>query len=154
MFTVILRTVFLLFFLVIVSQGIFYLFSLSKALSGITINSYAEIRNSTDQVIEWRLKFVYPAALVIGIVATLFLLKTPQSLIFITTAIALLCLLVDLVIAIKFNMPINDQFHNYTAGVQEINWELLRRRWLYFLEIRGVVQVFGFLSLLVGFIKN
>ena len=53
MITLLLRIVFLLFFLIIVSQGIFYLLALNKALSGISIDAYAEVRNATDKAIEW-----------------------------------------------------------------------------------------------------
>lgn len=154
MFTSVLRILFLLFFLIIVSQGVFYLFAMGKALSEISIPAYAEIRNSTDRVIEWRLKFVYPITLFIGIITTLFLLKTPGSPAFITTAIAIFCLLADLILAIKINMPINAKFHLYETGLKEVDWENLRRTWLQFLSYRGILQIVGFLSLLFGIIKG
>ncbi|AHM58737.1 hypothetical protein D770_02325 [Flammeovirgaceae bacterium 311] len=148
------RITFLLLYLIVVSQGIFYLFAAGKALSGVSIDAYAEIRNSTDQVIEWRLKFIYPATLLVGLIAVvLSSMKAPGSLTFITTAIAFVCLVVDLALAVKFNMPINAQFHTYQAGMQGIDWESLRSTWLQFLEYRGVVQVVGFLALLVGMFK-
>lgn len=155
MLTLFLRGIFLIFFLIIVSQGIFYLLALNKALSGISIDAYAEVRNATDQAIEWRLKFLYPAALLIGFVTTLSLIKTPDSLVFITTAIALACLAVDLFLAINFNVPINEQFQSYSADIQGIvDWQSMRRRWLQFLEYRGLVQVVGFLSLLLSWVKG
>lgn len=153
MITLLLRIIFLLLFLIIVSQGIFYLFALNKALSGISIDAYAEVRNATDQVIEWRLKLVYPAALVIGFVTTLSLIKNSGTLVLVTTAISLLCVIVDLVLAVKFNVPINSQFHDYPAAAQEVDWVAMRRTWLQILEIRGLVQVFGFLSLLLSWWK-
>lgn len=149
----ILKIVFLLLYLIVVSQGIFYLFAASKAFSGISIDAYAQIRNSIDQVIEWRLKFVYPATLLVGLIVTLSLIKTPGSLIFITTAIAFVCVVVDLALAVKFNMPINAQFHTYTSSMQDVDWESLRKTWLEFLEYRAVVQVVGFLALLMGMVK-
>lgn len=154
MITLLLRIFFLLFFLIIVSQGIFYLFALNKALSGISIDAYAEVRNATDQVIEWRLKFVYPAALLIGFVTTLSLIKNSGTFVLVTTAIALLCVIVDLVLAVKFNLPINSQFHNYPASLQEVDWLALRKTWLQVLEFRGLVQILGFLSLLLSWWKG
>jgi uncharacterized membrane protein len=154
MFISVARIAFLLLYLIVVSQGIFYLFAASKAFSGVSIDAYAEIRNSTDQVIEWRLKFVYPATLLIGLITVvLSFMKAPFSLPFITTAIAFLCVIVDLSLAVKFNMPINAQFHTYQAGMEGVDWESLRNTWLQFLEYRGVVQVVGFLALLVGMFK-
>lgn len=154
MITLVFRIVFLLLFLVVVSQGIFYLFCLSKTLSGIPIDTYAEIRNSIDQVIEPRLKLVYPATFLVGLAATIFLIKSPGSPAFITTAIAFLCVSIDLLLAIRFNIPINTQFHQYATNVQDLDWESLRSTWLKYLEYRGVVQVIGFLSLLAGLIKG
>lgn len=154
MVTNIARIVFLLLYLIVVSQGIFYLFAAGKALSCISMDAYAEIRNSTDKVIEWRLKFVYPATLLIGLIAVvLCFMKAPYSLSFITTAIAFGCVIVDLALAVKFNMPINAQFHAYQAGIQGVDWMSLRNTWLQFLEYRGMVQVVGFLTLLVGMFK-
>ena len=153
MLVVIARVAFLLFFLIVVSQGIFYLFAASKAFSGISIDAYAEIRNSIDQVIESRLKFVYPATLLIGLIAVLCLVKAPGSLAFITTAIAFACIIVDIILAVKFNMPINEQFHTYASSMQGTDWESLRKTWLQFLEYRAMVQVVGFLALLVGLFK-
>ena len=147
------KTVFLLLYLVVVSQGIFYLFAASKAFSGVSIHAYAEVRNSIDQVIEWPLKFVYPATLLLGLVVVLFSMKAPGSLVFITTVIAFVCVVVDVALAVKFNMPINEQFHAYNLGMQGIDWESLRQRWLQFIEYRAVVQVVGFMALLVGMFK-
>lgn len=154
MFTSVVRLLFLIFFLIIVSQGIFYLFALSKAFSEISITAYAEIRNSTDRVIEWRLKFVYPMAVLLGLITTLSLIKSPGSLAFITAAIACACLLIDLILAIKFNMPINALFNEFDTGFRDLDWESLRRTWLKFMCFRGVIQVLGFLSLLVGLVKG
>lgn len=148
-----LRIVFLLLYLVVVSQGIFYLLAASKAFSGISIDAYAEVRNSIDQAIEGPLKVLYPATLLIGLITTFALAKSPGSLAFITAAIAFACIVVDLSMAVKVNIPINEQFHTYSAGIEGVNWESLRQTWLRFLEYRGVVQVVGFLALLVGYLK-
>lgn len=154
MYIIVARIAFLLLYLIVVSQGIFYLFALGKALSGVSMDAYAEIRNSTDQVIEWRLKFVYPATVLIGLITVvLCFMKAPYSLLSISTAIAFVCVLLDLMMAIKFNMPINAQFQAYQAGIQGVDWTSLRNTWLQFLEYRGVVQVVGFLALLVGMFK-
>ena len=92
-------------------------------------------------------------ALLIGIITTLSLIKAPGSFLFIATAIALTCLAIDLLLAINFNIPINEQFQTFSTDVQGIDWLSLRRRWLQFLEYRGVIQVVGFLSLLLSWIK-
>ncbi|WP_162055837.1 DUF1772 domain-containing protein [Pontibacter pamirensis] len=148
------KMVFLVLYLIVVSQGIFYLYALSEALSGISMDAYAEIRNSTDKVIEWPHKFVYPAAVLVGLIAVvLSFIKAPGSLVSITTAIAFVCVVVDLALAVKFNLPINAQFHTYQAGMQGVDWESLRNTWLQVLNYRGVLQVVGFLALLVGMFK-
>lgn len=154
MFVSISRIAFILLYLIVVSQGIFYLFAASKAFSGISIDAYAEIRNSIDKVIEWRLKLVYPATLLIGLLAVISLIKNPGSLLFITTAIAFICVVADLVLAVKFNMPINSQFHAYSPGVEGVDWELLRKTWLQYLEYRAGLQLLGFLALLLGSLKG
>lgn len=150
MFVSISRITFLLLYLIVVAQGIFYLFAASKAFAGISIDAYAEIRNSIDQVIEGRLRFVYPATLLTGLLVVLVLIKAPGSITFITTAVAFVCVVVDVALAVKFNIPINAQFHAYTPGMQGVDWESLRKTWLQCIEYRAVLQVVGFLALLIG----
>ena len=150
MWVTLLRIAFLLLYLVVVAQAIFYLFAASKAFSRISMNAYAEIRNSIDQVIVGRLTFVYPATLLVGLLVVLSQVKAPGSPGFITAAIALGCVAADVALAAKFNMPINAQFRAYSAGMPGADWELLRKTWLQYIEYRAVLQVVGFLALLVG----
>jgi hypothetical protein len=84
------------------------------------------------------------------LIVVLSLVKAPGSAAFLTTAVAFGCVVVDVLLAVKFNMPINGQFHQYASGGQGVDWESLRKTWLQCIEYRGAVQVVGFLALLAG----
>jgi hypothetical protein len=51
--------------------------------------------------------------LLMGFLVVLSLVKAPASLSFVTAAIAFGGVVVDVVLAVKFNMPINAQFRAY-----------------------------------------
>ena len=145
-----LRMIFLLLYLVIVSQGIFYLFAVSKAYSNISMPTYAEQRNAIDLVITPRLKVVYLTSLLIGIAIIILTYKNPRCWAFISTNIAFVCLIIEISLAVKYNMPINVKFNAYAVSNHTQDWKALRHTWLQMIEYRGVLQVIGFLGLLFG----
>lgn len=155
MSTTILRVLFILIYLVIVSQGLFYLLALSKAASALSMAAFAELRVAVDSVIDGRLKVLYNLALIIGIVILFMSWKSSSPLLILTSTLALVCIIADVFLALKFNEPINSQFYNYTSENTTVDWEALRAKWLQFLEYRAYIMVTGFLSLLAGFVwKN
>jgi len=152
MFFTSLRTLYLLFYLVVASQGLFYFVGVHKALASISLDAFAEQRKAVDLAVAGPLKFIYIGGLLIGSFALLLFRKHYCTLEYITLAIAFLFMSADVIVASKGNIPINQAFHYYPSSNDLTTWNELREQWLRFILIRGGLSVTGLLTLLAGFI--
>lgn len=78
--------------------------------------------------------------------------KNPGSALFMSSSIALVCLIADVTIALKFNIPLNHVINTYGNNTGTVQWELIRSQWLEYFRHRGIFSALGMLSLLVGLI--
>jgi uncharacterized membrane protein len=85
--------------------------------------------------------------LVAGIAA-----QHPKSAFFISSAMALVFLIIDLAITIKGSMPLNALTHTYNPGNESVHWEMVRTQWLDYMKYRGIFITMGMASLLGGLI--
>lgn len=135
---------------VVVSQPLMYLVALSSAQRALSAAAYIELRQRINAVMTKRLGGIYLATLV----ALLILLATSWRIsnwyLFLSTAVALLCLLVDVGFMLRENVPINTVIDQWTATSYPADWESYRDKWFAIFRYRQVVLLIGFLSLLVG----
>ncbi|HTF81682.1 MAG TPA: hypothetical protein VL947_08150 [Cytophagales bacterium] len=143
----IIRLLHLLNYLLIAAQVLFYLFALSDALELLRIEHFLEFRKSVDKVIVGRLTFAYYSCLALSLLTLVVSIKQGDAVFMVTTALALLCLLGDLIIAVKGNIPLN---HLINAGGPHMDWHVIRARWLCYINYRGILITVGMLSLFVG----
>jgi hypothetical protein len=137
--------------ILIASQGIFYMLALAEAMKTISVPTFAETRKAIDFVITNRLRFLYYSCLLAGIVI-LFLSKEDMTgKVFICTLIATLLILVDVLMALKGSIPINNAFQHYPNG--NVNWSELQMRWLRLIVIRGVLSAIALGALLFSWSK-
>jgi hypothetical protein len=69
---------------------------------------------------------------------------------FIGSAIALVTLILDILLTIKGNMPINNMINTWTEDNYPADWQLYRAKWLSIFEKRQIANIIGFLCLLMG----
>jgi hypothetical protein len=74
-------------------------------------------------------------------------LLLPQGML---TMVAFLCGVVSLVIAVKGNVPLNGEMEQWDAKSPPAHWAIVRDRWLRIHKIRGVVEIAGFIALLLA----
>jgi len=132
------------------SQLIFYLVIMSGALKLVTVDNFAELRKAIDSVADFRLRIVYYSCLALSLATTIIFYYQGSQPLFITSCIALLCLVIDLVIAVKGNIPLNEQISAYFTGNNAIDLDALRIQWIKFITYRGLFIVTGMISLLAG----
>lgn len=65
---------------------------------------------------------------------------------------ALLCFVISLVVFFLFTFPANQATVNWTQLPG--NWELLRDQWEYSHALRAVINLMGFISLVLGILKK
>ncbi len=68
----------------------------------------------------------------------------------VTAAVALLCLLLDLVLMMRENVPINGVMDRWSTTSYPEDWEQYRRRWFAVFRSRQVLLLVGFSSVLAG----
>lgn len=139
-------------FALIASQPLFYLLALSDSQKKLAAPAYIELRKLLDKTLKLRLKLLYYGTLLTAVLVTWFAVAASAPLQIVTASIALIALIVDIIIAIKRNVPINKIINNWDAAKYPRHWQLIRRKWFYFYTIRQVVGIIGFLSVLVGLV--
>jgi hypothetical protein len=132
--------------IVIASQGIFYLLGLAEALSNVSVATFAETRKTIDDAIANRLRILYYAALLSGIIVLIFSRNELSGKVFICTLIATVLIVIDIVMALKGSIPINTAFKQYPNG--NTNWAGLQAHWLKLIYYRGVLSATALILLL------
>jgi hypothetical protein len=147
----VLKLIQLLSYMMVTAQLLFYLLVYIDALKLLPIQDFIEHRKAIEPLIASRLKIIYYACLGISLLMIVLQIKEFNSLAFITSAIAFSCLLLDVLIALKGNVPINTII-NSTPFEMRNDWDALRATWLNFFVYRGILSLTGIASLFVGLI--
>lgn len=144
------RFLHLLSYLFITGQLMFYFFIMADALRKVGIENFVEQRKIVDPIVRQRHVPVYYVCLLLNIVLLAMTAGSWYSSLFVSSLIAFLCLVADICLAQRENIPINAAINMHSIGDPRISWEALRMQWLFFIRIRGAISLAGFLSLLAG----
>ena len=140
----------LLAYAVVVSQSFMYMLSLKQVQCSLDVISFTEIRKLTDNAMRASFKYVIYAALLANVLLVLTTAGTPGSLYFISAAIGLLALVIDVLLTVKGSLPINDVINTWSADHYPANWAYFRDKWFTIFQYRQMANIAGFLSLLLG----
>ena len=142
----------MLLYAFIVAQSFFYILAMSKASKKMKVASYIETRQLIDRQLRINLSLIYYSAVVASIALIAFCVVNPGGLLFICAIIALGALIVDAVLALKGNVPINRKIDTWTTTSYPGNWQQVRARWFTLYHIRQVFNIGGFIVLLIGIV--
>lgn len=142
----------LVVYLIITSQLLFYMIILSDSLKQVSLPNFIELRKVVDGLMEGRFRIIYYSGLILTLAVVILYAKKPDSILFITSTIAMVCLIIDVTIAMKGNIPINALINAYTPGDTTQDWSALRLEWLRLVNIRGAFITVGMVSQFIGFI--
>ena len=142
----------LLMYAVVISQSFFYILAMSVTLKKMRAQTYIETRNLLTTNLQAPLQIVYYTTLSASVLLTAFCVVNPGGLLFITSLIALVALLADVVLALKGNIPLNKFINSWTSWDYPDNWQQYRAQWFNLYHIRQVLNITGFISLLAGLI--
>lgn len=150
MTTKIILTITLLAYSVIASQAFMYMLALKDVQLNLQGSTYTIIRQLIDTFMRNNLKYVIYAALLSNLLLMLSEIKTPGSLQFITASIAFIALVIDVVLTLKGNLPINNIINTWSADTYPSNWMQYRDQWFVIFGYRQLAVISGFVSLLIG----
>jgi len=140
----------LILYAAIISQSLFYILAMSKVMKNMQVTTYIETRKLLDKHLQVSLRVVYYGSLIVSIALTALCLVNSSVLLFTCSIIALVCLVADLVLIVKGNMPLNKVFNSWTTTSYPSDWQQYRSKWFSFFHIRQLANMIGFLSLLTG----
>ena len=135
---------------IIAAQSFMYIIALKNTQNSMGAGSYIELRKLLDTNFRANFTIVVYAALILNLLLLIFTIKSPGSILFITAAIAFILLVVDVVLTLKGNLPINDIINTWTPEQYPSNWKEYRAKWLDIFQYRQLANITGFLSLLAG----
>lgn len=134
----------------IVSQSFMYMLALKEVQFSLEANPYVELRKLIDTSMRSNFKYVIYAALLGNLLLLVSTAKNPGSLLFVVALIAFVALVVDTLLTVKGNLPINDIINTWEPGSAPTNWADYRAKWFAIFQYRQVANIIGFVSLLIG----
>ena len=136
----------------IVSQSFAYIIALTDTQKNMEAGTYIELRKLLDKNFRKKYKFVIYISLLSSIVLTILTSMNTSSILFIGSSVALLALIIDIILTLKGNMPINNIINTWTKDNYPSDWKSYRSKWLSIFSKRQIVTITGFLCLLIGVI--
>jgi hypothetical protein len=140
----------LLAYSVIVGQAYMYIIALTDVSKNLDAPSYVRLRQLIDKNFMAKYKWVVYISLLTAVLLCVFTASDPTGLLFISSAVAFLALIIDAALTMKGNLPINKLINSWTTENYPADWEIQRTKWLTIYSWRQVVNIIGFTSLLVG----
>ncbi|MEI9912934.1 MAG: hypothetical protein WDO71_26815 [Bacteroidota bacterium] len=140
----------LLAYSIIVSQSFMYILALKDVQLTLEAGPYTELRKLIDASMRGNFKYVVYAALLTSLLLVLSTIKNPDSLLFITAAIAFVALIADTLLTVKGNLPVNDIINSWSSDNAPANWKDYRAKWFTIFQYRQIANITGFVSLLIG----
>jgi len=134
----------------IVGQAYMYIIALTNVQKNMDAPSYIELRQAIDKNFMAKYKWVVYVSLLTSVLLWVFTAGNPTGFLFISSAVALLALMVVHVLTLKGNLPINKVINGWTKDNYPVDWETYRTKWLHIYSIRQVAAIIGFTSLLLG----
>jgi hypothetical protein len=134
----------------IASQSFMYFFALKNVQLNLDANSYIELRKLIDISMSNKFRYMMHTALLANLLLIVSNFKNVGSLLFITSAIAFVALIIDAMTAVKGNIPINTIISTWSPDNYPTNWEDYRTKWLSIFQYRQLANITGFVSLLIG----
>lgn len=134
----------------VVSQSFMYLFTLKNAQMQLNASTYVEVRKLIEAGMLAKFKYVVYAALFFNLLLIVSTVNKPSSVLFITSALAFVALVIDVLVMLKGNMPINEIFRAWSVDNIPSDWMQYREDWFRYFKYRQLANITGFVALLVG----
>lgn len=137
-------------FCIIAGQAFFYLIGGTAGLKNVSASTFIEQRKAIDVVIGPYLKILYPSTILISLIVLILLRQQVNSTLFLLSSLTFLLIVADLAIAIKGNIPLNQQMQGWSTTNYPANWSVVRDQWMNYMHWRQACSITGLLCVLTG----
>jgi hypothetical protein len=135
---------------IVVSQPLFYRVVMGRAQRALSPAAFIELRQRINPIMTRRVPVIYASALATLLLLLVLSLRIPNGIVLVTAAIALVCLVIDVLFMLRENVPINGVIDQWSTTQYPEDWEHYRTRWFEIFVYREIALLVGFFSLLVG----
>ncbi len=135
---------------VVVSQPLFYLVAMGGAQRALSAAAYIELRQRINALMTRRLPAIYLSTLIAVVAALSVSLWVGNAIGSIAAGTALGCLVADVALMLRKNVPINGVIDQWSMTDYPADWESYRARWSEGFAYRQVALLVGYAALLVG----
>ena len=135
------------------AQGVFYLLCFSRVFGDSSPADFIRMRQKAAPILEPRLSLLYYSCLITGAVTVVLSCTESWSTRAIFTLISYLLLLTDVVLAKRFNIPVNSVIETVNADtIGSFEAAAIQGTWLKWITVRGRIMIAGFTLLLMKFL--
>lgn len=134
----------------LVSQSFMYIIALKNVQQNMQAASYLEMRKLLDKNFRKKYSWVVYTSLITSTTTMILCSMAPESLLFISVCIAWPMLIIDIIITIKGNMPINNIINSWSMENFPSDWRDYRSKWLFYFTQRQIATTVGYISLVTG----
>ncbi|TGM09723.1 DUF1772 domain-containing protein [Leptospira barantonii] len=134
----------------IVSQSYMYVIALENVQMAMDAPSYIELRQLLDTSFKANFKFAMIGALASNLLLVIFTARNYRSPFFIAATLSFLALIVDTLLTLKGNVPLNELINTWTTTNYPADWSETRADWLRIFHYRQIANGSGFVILLAG----
>ena len=140
----------LLAYSMIVSQSFMYILALKNVQLKLDANAYTQLRKLIDASMRSHFKYVIYTALLGNLLLLVLTVSSPESILFVTAALAFIALVIDTLLTVKGNLPINDIINTWSEDNFPANWADYRAKWFAVFQYRQMANIIGFVCLVIG----
>lgn len=141
--------VYLVLYFLLAGQASFYKLCFTQVFAVIPASQFLAIRKLADPILQRRLSILYYSSLIFGITFTIYATSLGSLSLKLAAISSLLLLLTDIILAKKYNIPLNTAIRNAVAPGDDLAMEW-QRHWLRWINVRGNFIIAGFIVLLVS----
>lgn len=147
----ILRFIHLLFYFLVAVQLTYYVYLMGDALKLVNIASFLDERRIVHPMVLHKHKAVYYLTLFLSLLVIAISLRYDRFT-SITYTIAFICLVTEVIIAVKGNGPLNELVQQFSSHESVHNWEEIRSEWIRLIKLRGYIILVGMTAIFAGLI--
>ncbi len=141
---------YVLLYFALAAQGVFYLLCFRQVFAEGSPGEFIKMRKKAAPILEPRLSIIYYSCLLTGATTLFFSLREGWSASTFFTLISYCFLLADVVLAKKFNIPLNSAIALIDPDtVSSPQAADIQQTWLRWIGIRGRIMISGFVLILV-----
>jgi hypothetical protein len=137
---------YILLYFVLAGQAVFYKLCFTQVFKNIPAQQFIQIRKLADPIIEKRLPLVYYSSLAFGLTFLILSIYEGAVPAIIFAALAFVFLLADVLLAKRYNIPINIEIRTLVNPSESVAYRI-QHDWLRWIDIRGNFILAGFILL-------